>query len=363
MSGIESLFEELLNRGGSDLHLAVNQPPFARVRGDVIALRETPLAAKELEEMLLGLVTPAQRNRLAADLDLDLAVAHKDVARFRATLYVKHPGIAAVFRLVPTRVPSLADLGCPEVLWKLADRRGGLVLVGSPASNGKTTTVAAMVDHINKTRTCHVLTLESTIEYVHEPLRAQITQREIGAHAPSLAVALRAAARENPDVVVTSELASAQEIELAIRLATSGILVLAPFATSSVYAALERWLAAFEPPSRGPIQRLLADALAGIVVQHLVRAADSKTRLPLHEVLVATPDVTSLLREGRIDRVPDAIREGAAHGMMSIDDALERLVVTAKIAPEAAMERAFDKEAMARALARTSPELVDTASS
>jgi twitching motility protein PilT len=357
---IESLFEELLNRGGSDLHLAVNQPPFARVRGEIVVLREAVISAKELEEMLLGLVTPAQRNRLAADLDLDLAIPYKDVARFRATLYVKHPGIAATFRLVPTRVPSLAELGCPEVLWKLADRRAGLVIIGSPASNGKTTTVAAMVDHINKTRACHVLTLESPIEVVHEPLRAHITQREIGTHAPSLAVALRGAARENADVIVTSELNAPEEIELALRLASGGILVVAPFAAGNVYTVLERFLGAFESSARGSIQRLLADALAGIVVQHLVRVADSKTRIALHEVLVATPDVTSLLREGRIDRVPEAMRTGNAQGMASIDDALERLVATGKITPEAAMERAFDKETMARTLARSHPELVDT---
>jgi twitching motility protein PilT len=357
---IENLFEELLNRGGSDLHLAVNQPPFARVRGEIVVLHEAPIAAKELEEMLLGLVTPAQRNRLAADLDLDLAVPYKDVARFRATLYVKHPGIAATFRLVPTRVPSLAELGSPEVLWKLADRRSGLVVVGSPASNGKTTTVAAIVDHINKTRACHVLTLESPIEVVHEPLRAHFTQREIGTHAPSLSVALSGAARENADVVVTSELREGQEIELALRLASAGMLVLAPFATSNVYTVLERFLGAFETSLRGPMQRLLADALAGIVVQHLVRVADSKTRNALHEVLIATPDVASLLREGRIDRIPEAMRSGTAQGMASIDDALERLVTTGKITPEAAMERAFDKETMARTLARSHPELADT---
>jgi twitching motility protein PilT len=357
---IESLFEELLNRGGSDLHLAVNQPPLARVRGEIVVLREAPIAAKELEEMLLGLVSASQRNRLAADLDLDLAIPYKDVARFRATLYVKHPGIAATFRLVPTRVPSLAELGCPEVLWKLADRRAGLVVVGSPASNGKTTTVAAMVDHINKTRACHVLTLESPIEVVHVPLRAQITQREIGTHVPSLELALRGAARESADVIVTSELQQPEEIELALRLASAGMLVIAPFATSHVYAVLERFLGSLDVAARGPMQRLLSDALAGIVVQHLVRVADSKTRIAMHEILVATPEVVSIVREGRIDRIPEAIRGGGASGMVSIDDALERLVATGKITAEAAMERAFDKEEMARALARSSPGLVDT---
>ena len=181
MPAIDGIFDELVKRGGSDLHLAVNQPPLARVRGEIVALRDGPITAKELEDMLLELVTPAQRARLAADLDLDLSVSFKDVARFRASYYVKHSGIAAAFRLVPARVPSLAELGCPEVLWRLvSDRRSGLVLVAGPASNGKTTTSAAMIDHINKTRACHVLTLENPIEFLQRDAQSSITQREIG---------------------------------------------------------------------------------------------------------------------------------------------------------------------------------------
>src|SRR4051812_41981837 len=175
MAVIDPILDELVKRGGTDLHLAVNQPPLGRVRGDIAPLRDQPTTAKELEEMLLELVTPAQRQRLAADLDLDLAIQFKDVARFRASYYVKHSGIAASFRLVPSRVPSLTELGLPEVLWRLADRRSGLVIVSGPVANGKTTTAAAMVDHINKTRPAHVLTLENPIEFVHESSRAQIT--------------------------------------------------------------------------------------------------------------------------------------------------------------------------------------------
>ena len=148
-----------------------------------------------------------------ADLDLDLAIQFKDVARFRASYYVKHSGIAASFRLVPSRVPSLTELGLPEVLWRLADRRSGLVLVAGPVCNGKTTTAAAMVDHVNKTRPAHVLTLENPIEFVHESSRAQITQREIGVHAPTFAAALKSAPRENPDVLVVSDLPGPEDVE------------------------------------------------------------------------------------------------------------------------------------------------------
>lgn len=361
MPAIDAIFEDLVKRGGSDLHLAVNQPPLARVRGEIVALREAPISAKELEDLLLELVTPAQRARLAADLDLDLAVPFRDVARFRASYYVKHSGIAAAFRLVPGRVPSLAELGCPEVVWRLADRRGGLVIVAGPASNGKTTTMAAMVDHINKTRPCHVVSVESPIEFVHESLRAQITQREVGLHAPTVVTALKSAVREDPDVVVVSELTTAEEIEHAIRLAGEGQLVLATFPASGAAATVERLVAAFEPEAQPRVRGLLADCLAGVVVQHLVRGADSKSRVAVHEILVGTPPVVALVREGKTEGLADAMKAGAAQGMQTLDAGLERLLGAGKISPEAALERSIDKEAFARIIARVRPDLVGVA--
>ncbi|MBX3207823.1 MAG: PilT/PilU family type 4a pilus ATPase [Labilithrix sp.] len=362
MAAIDAILEDLVKRGGSDLHLAVNQPPLARVRGEIVALRDAPVTAKELEDMLLEVVTPAQRARLAADLDLDLALAYKDVARFRASYYVKHSGIAAAFRLVPARVPSLAELGCPEVFWRLADRRGGLVVVAGPSSNGKTTTMAAMVDHINKTRACHVLSVESPIEFVHESLRAQITQREVGLHTPTTATALRGAARENPDVVVVSELSSAEEIELALGLASDGHLVLATFQASGVASALDRLVTAFEPEAQPRVRSLLAECLAGVIVQHLVRAADVKSRMAVHEILVATPPIAQAIRAGKTEDLAGAMKAGGAQGMQTLDAGLERLLGAGKIAPEAALERAIDKEAFARVVARVRPDLVDVVS-
>ena len=363
MPAIDGLFDDLVKRGGSDLHLAVNQPPLARVRGEIVTLRDSPINSKELEDMLLELVTPAQRARLAADLDLDLSVAYKDLARFRASYYVKHSGIAAAFRLVPARVPSLAELGCPEVLWRLvSERRSGLLLVAGPASNGKTTTAAAMIDHINKTRACHVLTLESPIEFVHESQRAQISQREIGAHAPTLGAALSCAARENPDVVFISELSSAEDIEHALRLASDGMLVLSTFQASGAAATLDRLVTAFPPDAHPRIRGLLADCIAGVVVQHLVRSADAKGRVAVHELLVSNAAIASLVREGKTGSLADALRSGAAQGMQTLDAGLERLLGAGKISPEAAFERAIDKEAFARVVARVKPDLVDAPS-
>ena len=360
MAAIDGLLEELIKRGGSDLHLAVNQPPMARVRGEMVTLRDGTTPAKELEDMLLELVTPVQRARLAADLDLGLAYAFKDVARFRATYYVKYSGIAAAFRLVPSRVPSLQELGCPEVIWRLAERRSGLVIVGGPSANGKTTTAAAMLDHVNKNRACHVLTVEDPIEFVHEPIRSQVTQREVGHHTTSIAAALRNAARENPDVVFVSDLTSAEEVELALRLASEGMLVITNAPTSGASAALDRLLGFFHGDDRQRMRDLLADAFAGAIIQHLVRTADAKSRVAVHEIVAAAPAIASLIREGKTEGLAEAIRR-EGQGMQTLDAALERLLNAGKITAEAAFERAIDKEAFARVVARTRPDLVDGA--
>lgn len=360
MAAIDGLLEDLIKRGGSDLHLAVNQPPTARVRGEIVPLREGTTGAKELEDLLLELVTPSQRARLAADLDLALSYTFKDVARFRATYYVKYSGIAAAFRLVPSRVPSLADLGCPDVIRRLMERRAGLVLVGGPTASGKTTTTAAMIDHVNKTRACHVVTIEEPIEFVHEPVRAQITQREVGTHALTISSALRNVARENPDVVFVSDLTRPEDIELALRLANDGVLVLTNVAASGAVAAIERMLGAFSSEEvQARVRALFADCFAGAVIQHLVRAADAKSRVAVHEIVTGVPAITSHLREGKTDAIMETARRTEGQGMQTLDAVLERLLAAGKITPEAALERSVDKEAFARIVARTRPDLVD----
>lgn len=362
MPAIDALFDELIKRGASDLHLAVNQPPLCRVRGELAVLREAPIPAKELEEMLLELVTPAQRNRLAAELGLDIALAHSDAARFRASLYVKHPGIAAAFRLVPMRVPSLTELGAPEVLWKVADRRSGFCVVAGPAGNGKTTTTAALVDHINKTRACHIVTIENAIEFVHEPHRAQVSQYEVGSHAPSTALALRAAARDNADVVVVPQLSTPEDIESALALAADGVLVITNVATSGAASTLDRILRSFPAERQNRARGLLADALAGVIVQHLVRANEG-TRLVVHEIAVGCAEVSALVRGNDLESLGVLLKSGT-HGMQSLDAGLERLVLGGKIAPELALERSIDKEAIARVVAKARPEgFVDTIAS
>ena len=359
MPKLDALFDDVIKRGGSDLHLAVGYPPFARVRGELVALREGIVEAKDLEEVLFELLTPPLKDRFSSSFDLDFTHPHRDVARFRANYFHKTTGLGAVFRLVPNRVLSLAELACPEVLWRLADRRGGLILVTGPTGAGKSTTLAAMINHINKTRACHILTIERPIEFVHEPLRAQITQREVGLHASSYAAALRAAGRDNADVVLVSELTTNEEIKVALQLASNGVLVFATTNTNGAAATLDRIVNAFAADEQPHIRGILAESLAGVISQQLLRTSDNKSRVAVHEILVGGSQVSALVREGKVSQLAGVMQAGQAQGMQTLDMALERLVTGNRIAAEAALERAVDKEAFAQVIARVRPDLAE----
>ncbi len=354
---IDALFDELLAQGGSDLHLSAGYPPLVRVRGDLTALGSQELGANDVERLALELLTPAQHARLQADLDLDFAHAHHDRARFRANYFYKQTGLGAVFRVIPTRVLSLADLSSPEVLWRLAERRSGLVLVTGPTGSGKSTTLAAMIHHINQARACHVLTVEDPIEFVHEPIRAQITHREVGVHASSFGAAMRSAGRENPDVVLVGELRTTETMKLALQLASFGILIFATVHTNGAGPTIERVVNAFPAEEQPQVRGMLAESLAGIVAQQLVKTLDKKGRVAVHEILIGSPAVSSIIREGKTTQLPSLMQAGQAQGMQTMDMGLERLMAAGRIAPETALEFASDKEGFARLIARARPDL------
>jgi twitching motility protein PilT len=352
---ISPLFDALLSEKGSDLHLSIGYPPLGRIRGKLTPLREAPLTASELEGMLLELATPEQKLQITEELDLDFAYTYGTKARFRANYFYKTTGLAAVFRCIPSKVQSLEELNAPEVMRRLAERRGGLVLVTGPAGSGKTTTLAAMLHHLNQTRHVNLLTLEDPVEFVHEPAKAQVTHREIGPHAPSFAAGLRSAAREDVDVVLVSDLSAPDAIREALQLASTGVLVLASMYALSVQSALERILHAFPEQEQGRIRGLLADSLAGVLAQQLVRAADSKGRVLALEVLLGGGSVAAMIRQGQESQLGELMQAAQAKGMQTLDQHLERLVSANAITPEAALEKAQDREAFARTLQRLRP--------
>jgi twitching motility protein PilT len=350
MARIDALFDMLLAAGGSDLHLGVGYPPMMRARGQLQAMRDAPVGPEEMESLLFEIATPAQRATITDTLDLDFAYAYAQKARFRANYFHKVTGLAAVFRTIPTRVLSLDELKCPPAVRRLADRRAGLVLVTGPTGSGKSTTLAAMIDHINGSRACHILTIEDPVEFVHVPRKAAVTHREIGVHASSYASAIRSAGREDPNVILIGELRTNETMKLALQLASFGILVFATVHTNSAAATIDRIVNAFPADEQPQVRGMLAESLVGIVAQQLLRTADGKARVAAHEILVGSPALASMIRENKTFQIPSLMQAGQAQGMQTMDMALERHVREGTIGAETAIEKAVDKEAFAKLL-------------
>lgn len=348
MPVIDALFDELLSRGASDLHLGVGYPPMLRLRGELVPAREKAVDEDEMDRLLFGITTPGQEKKIRDDLDLDFAHQYEKKARFRANYFIKRGTFAAVFRIIPQKIKTLDDLACPPVLRKLAERKSGLVLVTGPTGSGKSTTLAAMIDHINRTRACHILTIEDPVEFVHESQMAQVTHREVGIHASSFTTAMRSAGRENPDVVLVGELRTNETMKLALQLASFGILIFATVHTNSAPATIERITNSFVADEQPQIRGMLAEALAGIVGQQLLKSADGKGRVAAHEILIGSPAIASMIREGKTTQIASLMQGGQSQGMQTIDMCLERMLAQKSITADTALEKAQDKDSFAK---------------
>ena len=348
MARIDALFQQLLDKKGSDLHLGVGYPPLIRARGDLEPLRDAPLTTEEIESLLFEIASPTQTQTIRENLDLDFAYAYGEKARFRANYFYKTTGLAAVFRVIPTKILTLDELGTPDVIRRMAERRSGLVLVTGPTGSGKSTTLAAMIHHINATRAGHILTIEDPVEFVHHPLKSAITHREIGPHASSFAHAIRSAGREDPNVILIGELRSNETMKLALQLASFGVLVFATVHTNSAPATIDRIINAFPADEQPQVRGMLAESLAGIVAQQLLKKADGSGRLAVHEILVGSPALASLIREGKIFQIQNLMQGGGATGMQTMDAALTLALERGDITPDAAIAKAIDKDSFAK---------------
>jgi twitching motility protein PilT len=342
---IDRFFDQLMELKGSDLHVAVGAPPMARVRGELVNLRDEEMTKQELEGLLFEIATPEQKKQIVETWDLDFAYQYETKARFRANYFYKVAGIAAVFRTIPSKILSLDELKTPDVVRKLAERRAGLILVTGPTGSGKSTTLAGMINHINLTRACHVLTIEDPIEFVHTPQNSQITHREVGPHASSFANAIRSAGRENPDVILIGELRTNETMRLALQLASYGVLVFGTVHTNSAPATIERIINAFPADEQPQIRGMLAESLVGIVAQQLIKTADGKGRCAAQEIMLGSHAVAAMIRENKTFQLPSLIQGGKAQGMQTMDMALEKYVRAGTITPQAGLEKAEDKDA------------------
>lgn len=345
---IDTLFDRLLDRGGSDLHLSPGYPPMVRVRGQLVPDGDRDLTSAQIEAMLMTLLTPEQRTQFETTGDLDFACQHGTKARFRANYLRKLTGVGAVFRAIPTIIKTLDELGVPAGIRKLAEIRAGLVLVTGPTGSGKSTTLAAMIDHVNKTRAGHILTIEDPVEFVHKSQRCTITHKEVGEHVPTFLDAIRSAGRENADVILVGELRGAETMKAALQLASFGILIYATVHTNSAGATIDRYVNAFPAEQQPQIRGLLADSLVGVVAQQLLPRADGKGRIAAHEILLGSTALASLIREGKTQQVASFIQSGSAEGMQGMDAVLERLVREGVVTPQHALDKAQDKEPFAK---------------
>jgi twitching motility protein PilT len=350
MARLDPLFDLLVQRKGSDLHIAAGRPPMVRLRGSLVAARATDVTAAEIDAWLFEILDSDQQRRFKAEGDLDFAYSFGDKARFRASYFKKSTGIGAVFRTIPSKVLSLDDLGCPPVVRTISRAKKGLVLVTGPTGSGKSTTLAAMLREINESRACHILTIEDPIEFVHAPMKARFTQREVGRHVPDFPTAMRSAGREDADVILVGELRNAETMALALRLASFGVLVFGTVHTNGAPATIDRFVNAFPSDEQPMVRGLLAESLIAVVAQELVPTADGKGRTAALEVLLGSSALASMIREGKTFQIANLMQAGRGQGMQTMDQALVELVKKETISKEDALARARDKETVGRSL-------------
>jgi twitching motility protein PilT len=348
MPAIDTLFDQLLEKGGSDLHLSPNYPPMFRLKGDLVPGGDRPLTSADVERYLYEILTPEQRSHFDEHRDLDFAYGYGQKARFRGNYMGKTTGIGAVFRTIPTKILTLDQLGAAPGIRKLAELRAGLVLVTGPTGSGKSTTLAAMVDHINSTRNGHILTIEDPVEFVHKAKKCHISHREVGDHTPSFLDAIRSAGRENADVILVGELRGAETMKMALQLASFGILIFATVHTNSAGATIDRFVNAFPADQQPQIRGMLGDSLAGVVAQQLVKKADGSGRVAIQEILIGNLALAAIIREGKTSQITSMIQSGQSEGMQNMDTMLEKFVKEGAIKAHDALEKALDKEAFAK---------------
>ncbi len=348
MPRIDQLFDVMLAKGASDLHLSPGYPVMLRIKGELVAINDRPVDAATIESVLLEILLPSQREMFAANHDLDFAHAYGDRARFRANYFGKTTGMGAVFRTIPTKILGFDELGVPDGVRRLAELTAGLMLVTGPTGSGKSTTLAAVIDHINRTRKAHILTIEDPVEFVHQSHGCLVSHKEVGLHVPSFLEAIRSAGRENADVILVGELRGAETMKAALQLASFGILILATVHTNSAGGTIDRFVNAFPADQQPQIRGLLADSLVGIVAQQLLKRADGSGRVAAHEILVGTPALTGIIREGKTSQLTSFMQAGMSEGMQTMDATLLKLVTDKVVTAEAALEKALDKETFAK---------------
>ncbi len=349
---IEELLERLVKDGGSDLHISNALPPVARIDGQLVRYESNPLTPEDVEALLFPMLSNEQRRRLEQDWELDFSYGIDNVGRFRVNFYKDKGCYAAAFRTISSVAPKLEDLGLPDIVKKMAEKPRGLILVTGPTGSGKSTTLAAMVDYINRTRAEHILTIEDPVEFVHTSKKSIIHQRELGADTRSFANALRAALREDPDIILVGEMRDHETIALALTAAETGHLVFGTLHTSSASQTIDRIIDVFPEGQQQQIRVQLANSLVAVFSQTLLQKLQpdgtKKGRVMAQEIMIVTPAIANLIREAKAAQIYSTIQTSQGSGMETLEMSLAKLYRSKSITLEDALSRSSRPEELKR---------------
>jgi twitching motility protein PilT len=361
MAALDEFLRVVVAERGSDLHVGEGQPPKMRKHGDVAPIREAPLERDETVAMLREVC--GDRNWQVFDErgDLDFAYEMDAAWRFRCNYLKQTHGYGAVFRLIPTKIASLEQLGIPPVAKEFTDLHGGLVLVTGPTGSGKSTTLAALMDYINENFSRHIVTIEEPIEFVHDNKRSIITQREIPGDSESFPIALKAALREDADIVLVGEMRDLETVSLALTAAETGLFVFGTLHTNNARKTVDRMVDVFPAPKQPQARAMLANSLRGVLAQLLLKKADGSGRVAVNEILVANAAVSAIIREGATQKLQDVVVSGRGQGMQFMDDAIFALLKNGTVTAHEAFMKAIDKNRFKQFLPAEEQSLADSA--
>src|ERR1700744_40709 len=348
MARIDAFLKLGVAQGCSDLHLAVGVPPMLRMHGDLVPIKFRELGDAELEGYITEVLNPSQVKVLREGNDLDFSYVTAEGGRFRVNVFRKETGIGAVFRAIPTKMPSIDQLGLPPIVRKLCDYHQGMILVTGSTGTGKTTTLASMIDYLNSTRAVNIISLEDPIEFVHRSKSAQVIQRELGTHLPTFAEGVRAAMREDPDVILVGEMRDAETISMAMTAAETGHLVLGTLHTTSATKTIDRIIDALPMEEREQTKTFLANSLIAVITQILLKTPDQRARKAVCEVMVLTKAIGKLIMTDQTHQIPSQLQMGKEHGMQLLDQALLTAINAKEVDPEHAYSYASDKRQFQR---------------
>jgi twitching motility protein PilT len=361
MPYIDRFLSVIVAEGGSDLHIGEGQPPKMRRHGDVMPIRQERVTRAEAAAMLSEICGAQSWELFEERGDLDFAYEMDERSRFRCNFLKQTNGYGAVFRLIPTTIATLDQLGIPPVVKQFGDLRGGLVLVTGPTGSGKSTTLAALIDYINDNFARHIVTVEEPIEFVHRNKRSIITQREVPGDCRSFPNGLKAALREDADIVLVGEMRDLETISLALSAAETGLLVFGTLHTNNARKTIDRMVDVFPANQQAQARTMLANSLRGVLAQLLLKRADGSGRLAVNEILIASPAVSAIIREGATQKLQDVIVGGKGQGMQFMDDAIQTLLKAGAVSPHEAFMKAVDKNRFKQFLTPDDAALGDSA--